>query len=311
MLDDLENRGVRLPNNFNLLGKRHLLFLQGLGVPTPYSELVVAEGGILSRKGLLSETQIEGLTSHEETASFPKLFIAKPVDGHHGEGIEMLDEQELSSFRTEREAGTIIQPFLYPPEGRDCMEDYRVLTIKGEPRGWYGRRAPEPLIDSHTGQLIESLPSPSRFLTDVSRGGEVIEPPRRMRGKVFRLARETCAEVKSFASVVRSDYMRMSSSEEVNLGLMSVDVILREDIEPVVCEVDTSPSLGGYPDLSRLSRSYTTECLKELSENGERPILLFKEPFPTAFPANTLLPHIRQEGLPFMIAGLGTTRLDE
>jgi hypothetical protein len=74
---------------------------------------------------------------------------------------------------------------------------------------------------------------------------------------------------------VRKEYMKSHCPQKVNLGLISVDILLGEE-GLAVCEVDTLPDLHFFPNLTGIGKSYV-DYLKKQTNGGQKPVLLFKE----------------------------------
>ena len=265
IINHLEERGVFIPNNFNLLGKiLYPTYLRDSGIPIPEFELV----GLKSDK--LTEDQIKRLSVGNDQ----DFYIIKSVRSHRGKGIKIVSEAELSSIQTDEEV-LIVQRFWWPRRENGYVRDVRVVTINGEPRDFCVRQAKEPLVDLKTGKLVEYPPSLSQVLANVAQGGTVVKVPRRLQNRLFDLARVTCSAIKDYAIWVREKYMKANIPEKVNLGLMSVDILLGEE-GLAVCEVDTLPDLHFFPDLRRVGKPYV-DYLKDQTEGGKKPVLLFQE----------------------------------
>jgi glutathione synthase/RimK-type ligase-like ATP-grasp enzyme len=297
IVNELENRGVFIPNNFNLLEKDlYLLYLRVCGIPVPRFEILDSEDGKLTKD------QIRHLSENDDS-NFPPLFVVKPSRGHRGEDIKVVSKKELTTVCGEK-GGIIVQRFWWPWRKSGQVQDARVVTINGEPRDFCVRQAKEQLIDPKSGRLIEYPPSLSRVLANIAQGGTVAEVPRRLQGKLFNLARETCSVIREHALWVRENNMKVDNPQEVNLGLMSVDILLGEE-GLAVCEVDTFPGLSFFPNLDRLGKAYV-DYLKNQTQQGERPVLLFQGVLGSGLnmpiPLDVLERFLKQENVPYVIA---------
>lgn len=292
IVNRLEKQGVFIPNNFNLGGKWYLPVLKDLGIPVVYSQFLFSDRSSLSR------SQIEQLVDHC-LPGFPPLFVVKPVLGHRGEGIRAVEPEQLGRIEA-GENGVVVQPFCWPRKDKGLMVDVRVITLEGEPRVWCARQAGEPLINPVSGQLIEFPPSPSRFLANIAQGGEVVNLPRSLQRKLFDLARRTCSAVETVAYLVRRRRMKVRNPGKINLGLISVDILLGEE-GLVVGEVDSNPQLYFFPDLTTLAKFYL-DYLEAKAKGKSNPIVLLEEILTSfsLFPPGSLEKGLEQRSASFM-----------
>jgi len=266
LVRDLERKGTVIPNNFNLLGKRfYTLFLRDQHIPLPDFEILDQDNRSLSPE------QMTRLVS-SSSRNYPRLFIVKSTESHRGENIRVVAEEELGNIRSQ-ETGLIIQKFWWPRKEDGSIRDSRVVTINGEPVAMAVRETKDPIINS-AGDLIEYPPRLSRVLSNIVQGGKVVRVKPDLRQEYFDLAREACQAIREYASGVRKLIMHVGNPQEVNLGLLAIDIIEGEE-GLAVNEVDTFPGLDFFPgtEFRLIVRRYV-DYLKSIAETQKKEILI-------------------------------------
>lgn len=268
-------RNVRFVNNFVYPGKYYLSFiLENLPDIMPLSFMPHRMRGITSKLkqnmrkfDFLLASRTSSHSQHQR-----HLIVGKNMDSHRGEGIKV--QTPLQFLREGRDDGTkFYQTFCFPsdkisPDGH--MRDCRVVLIKGDPVGYYVRRAKEPLIDARTGRLIEYPPSLDRVLTNVFQGGTVeTNLDESVVNSLFEVSRDMHKVITIYSHVL--DKFLGQPPREIRYGLLSVDFLFYSTGRPVVSEIDWAPDLSTYPNKQRLADIYL-DHMTELAE-GRREIL--------------------------------------
>jgi glutathione synthase/RimK-type ligase-like ATP-grasp enzyme len=238
---------VALSSNKNLLS----LALSYSNIPMPTTVL-----GPCHDEAFWSKIQEEFKNSR-----YQPLIISKDFEKHCGEGIEV----HVPDRRLLDESDKILQKFEYPSLEifRDgYMRDTRMFIIDGKVAYAFMRRAPEPLIDPKTKQVIQYPPSKRRFLTNILQGGKKESVLPEIQDASFKVAEETCKIIiKQTQNSLDDKRINRLREKEVRLGYCSVDVIYDENGKPKVTEVDSFPGILSISD-EKLFKSLASHLME-------------------------------------------------
>jgi len=270
----MEDNGVEMLNNFELMAKKYLFYLAQLNrIAMPYTETPVLE----KREKAKDKTKKMLENIGKRSDGLPVLIVKKPnglfgSKSHGGEGIEILDPNKTDFKWNDNDL--IFQEFIYPPldifkDG--YMRDARIILIDGEPKVWYMRRAKDRLINPITKKLDENLPSRSRFLSNLCQEGTYEEPPKELKKKSFQFAREIYQEILDWGNLYRKVTWQIGG--EAKCRFLAVDLLYDQNGNPKLLEVDTYPNMNLFPKGEVLAEKMAS-YLKELSGKTGKSILI-------------------------------------
>jgi len=271
ILESINSGELRLVNSIStVFVTRHkgivIAALYDSDVKTPRT--LVGEGHDLPLKKFKKRSDIDYLLEDVKDVPYSPLLVYKKMDEHKGKWIEFVTHSNLRDLKEDE----LMQAFIYPPFDDGYMRDVRCILLGDSVEAMYFRRAPEPLINKTTKQLIESPPSRQRTLTNIHQGGVREDVPYNLK--------DICEEIaiKAQKAIVRHSAIYAERLKQsgllpdverfINFNWGAVDFIFNQKMEPMVLEVDSGPDVTKYLSMNHDLGVSLASYLGDMSESG-------------------------------------------